>query len=57
MIIETQTLKSKSELQIAIQKMKIGKIVLYENIDKKGFVEIARTRTNLKSISIIIIEH
>jgi len=57
MIIETQTLKSKSELQTAIQKMKIGKIVLYENIDKKGFVEIARTRTNLKSISIIIIEH
>ena len=57
MIIETQTLKSKSELQTAIQKMKIGKIVLYENIDKKGFVEIARTRTHLKSISIIIIEH
>ena len=57
MIIETQKLKSKSELQTAIQKMKIGKIVLYENIDKKGFVEIARTRTNLKSISIIIIEH
>jgi hypothetical protein len=57
MIIEAQTLKSKSELQTAIQKMKIGKIVLYENIDKKGFVEIARTRTNLKSISIIIIEH
>ena len=57
MIIEIQTLKSKSELQTAIQKMKIGKIVLYENIDKKGFVEISRTRTNLKSISVIIIEH
>jgi hypothetical protein len=57
MIIQTQTLKSKSDLQTAIQKMKIGKIVLYENIDKKGFVEIARTRTSLKSISIIIIEH
>jgi len=56
MIIETQTLKSKSDLQLAIQKMKIGKVVLYENIDKKGFVEIAKSRTNLKSISIIIIE-
>jgi len=57
MIIETQTLKSKSNLQSAIQKMKIGKVIIYENIDKKGFVEIARSRTNLKSISIIIIEH
>jgi len=56
MIIETQTLKSKSDLQSAIQKMKIGKVIIYENIDKKGFVEIARSRTNLKSISIIIIE-
>ena len=56
MIIETQTLKSKSDLQSAIQKMKIGKVVLFENIDKKGFIEIARSRTNPKSISIIIIE-
>jgi hypothetical protein len=56
MIIETQTLKSKSDLQSAIQKMKVGKAIVFENIDKKGFVEIARSRTNLKSMSIIIIE-
>jgi len=56
MIIETQTFKSKSELQTAIQKMKIGKIVLYENIDKKGFVEILKRVSTNKSINLIICE-
>jgi hypothetical protein len=56
MIIEIQTLKSKSELQTAIQKMKIGKIVLYENIDKKGFVEILKRVSTNKSINLIICE-
>jgi len=57
MIIESQTLKSKSDLQKAVSALTVSKAVIYKDVDKKELVEIARTRTNVKSISIIIIEH
>ena len=55
MIIESQNIKSKSELQSVLQKMKIGRAVIYQNIDKKGLQEIISS-VSTKKISIIVIE-
>jgi len=56
MIIESQTVKSKSELQTALQKMKIGRAVIYQNVDKKGLQEVLSLNQSSKKLTIVIIE-
>jgi hypothetical protein len=56
MIIESQTVKSKSELQTALQKMKIGRAVIYQNIDQRAAKEIVSHNNLTKSFHIIILE-
>ena len=56
MIIESQNVKSKSELQTAIQKLKIGKAVIYQNVDKKGLQEILSSNQTSKRLTIVVIE-
>lgn len=55
MIIESQTVKSKSELQTVLQKMKIGRAVIYQSVDKKGLQEVISSISTRK-VTVIIIE-
>jgi len=56
MIIETQTLKSKSDLQSAIQKINPKQGTLYMNVDRKKWDEIGKSLDRSKSIQLIILE-
>jgi len=56
MIIESQTVKSKSELQTVLQKMKIARAVIYQNVDKKGLQEVLSLNQTSKKVTIIIVE-
>ena len=56
MIIESQTVKSKSDLQTALQKMRIGRAVIYQNVDKRGLQEILSSNQSSKKLTVIIIE-
>jgi len=56
MIIETQTLKSKSDLQSAIQKINPKQGTLYVNVDRKKWDEIGKSLDRSKSIQLIILE-
>jgi len=56
MIIEKQTFKSKSELQTALQKLKVNKSVFFPSVDKKGLQEIIISSQPSKRIAVIIIE-
>ena len=55
MIVEKQTVKSKSELQAVIQKIKLGKAMIYKPSDKRQFFEIASDISSFKNIAVIII--
>ena len=56
MIIESQTVKTKSELQTVIQKMRMSKAVIYQNVDKKGLQEILSSNQLSKKVTVLIIE-
>lgn len=53
MLIETQLVRSKSELLNEIQRMPIAKAVVYRNVDKKAWEKIARELPNANSVVII----
>ena len=55
MIVEKQTVKSKSELQAVIQKTRLGKAMIYKPSDKRQFFEIASDISDFKNIAVIII--
>ena len=58
MIIETQIIKSKSELQSAITKLNVSKSKIYEGINSKSldavFADIKKS--NGRQMTIIVIE-
>ena len=56
MIIETQIIKSKSELQSAIQKLKINRATIYQEVDRKKWDEIGKKLDRSRPIDIIIVE-
>jgi hypothetical protein len=56
MIIEKQTVKSKSELQAVIQKERIGSSILYKGLQKKDLIEVLSSIKSPKQILVIIIE-
>ena len=56
MIIESQAVKSKSEEQSVLKKMKIGRAVIYQSIDKKGLQEILSSNQSSKNLTIVVIE-
>jgi hypothetical protein len=56
MIIEIQTLKSKSELQTAIQKLNPKQATLYLNVDRKKLEEIGKQLDRSRSFELLILE-
>ena len=50
MLIETQIVRSKSELLSELQRMSIAKAVVYRNVDKKAWEAIARAHDDAKVV-------
>lgn len=58
MIIETQTFKSKSELQSSITKLNVSKSKIYEGINSKSLDAVVADikKTTGRQMTIIVIE-
>lgn len=55
MLIETQVVRSKSELVKEIQRMTIAKAVVYRNVDRKAWEQIANQHTG-KRVAFVLIQ-
>ena len=53
MLIETQVVRSKSELLKEIQRMPIAKAVVYRNVDRKAWDAIAKQHQGTVAVTII----
>lgn len=53
MLIETQVIRSKSELLNEIQRMTVAKAVVYRNVDKKTWEQIAKQHQGGRAVVII----
>ena len=54
MLIETQVVRSKSELLKEIQRMPIAKAVVYRNVDRKAWEQIAKEHQGARVIITVI---
>ena len=54
MLIETQVVRSKSELLNEIQRMPIAKAVVYRNVDRKAWEHITTSAHGAKAVVILV---
>lgn len=54
MLIETQVVRSKSELLNEIQRMTVAKAVVYRNVDRKAWEQIAREHQGGRVTAVIV---
>jgi hypothetical protein len=50
MLIETQVVRSKSELLKELQGLPVTKAVIYRNVDRKAWEEIAKVHQGLRLV-------
>lgn len=53
MLIETQVVRSKSELLSELQRIPIAKAVVYRNVDKRAWEQIAREHQGARVVVIV----
>ena len=53
MLIETQVVRSKSDLVNEIQKMSIAKAVVYRNVDRKAWEQIAKEHRGVRAVAVV----
>ena len=53
MLIETQIAHSKSELLRELQGLPVTKAVIYRNVDKKAWEQIAKEHRSMRSVVVI----
>ena len=54
MLIETQVVRSKSELSNEIQRMPIAKAVVYRNFDSKAWQQIVKEHQGVRGVIVVI---
>ena len=54
MLIETQVVRSKSELLKELQRLLVTKAVIYRNVDKKAWEQIAKEHQSVRVVVIPI---
>lgn len=54
MLIETQVVRSKSELLKELQRIPIAKAVVYRSVDKKAWEQIAREHPSATFIVVVL---
>ena len=50
MLIETQLVRSKSELLKELQRIPIAKAVIYRNVDKRAWEQIAKEHSGVRVV-------
>ena len=53
MLIETQVVRSKSELLKELQGLPVTKAVIYRNVDRKAWEQIAKKHQGMKLLVVI----
>ncbi len=53
MLIETQVVRSKSELMKELQGLPVTKAFMYRNVDRKAWEQIAKEHPSLSTVAII----
>ena len=54
MLIETQVVRSKSELLKELQGLPVTKAVIYRNVDRKAWEQIAKEHQTPRAVCIIL---
>lgn len=54
MLVETQVVRSKPELMSVIQRMTISQAVVYRNVDKKAWGQIAKGHLGAIVVAVIV---
>lgn len=54
MLIETQVVRSKSELVKELQGLPVTKAVIYRNVDKKAWEEIAKGHQGVRVVVVAV---
>ena len=54
MLIETQVVRSKSELLKELQGLPVSKAVIYRNVDRKAWEQIAREHQGQKVVVVVV---
>lgn len=54
MLIETQVIRSKSELLKELQGLPVTKAVIYRNVDRKAWEQIAREHQSVRVVVTVI---
>lgn len=53
MLIETQVVRSKSESMKEVQALSVTKALIYRNVDKKSWDEIAKTHQGVRALVVV----
>ncbi len=53
MLIETQVVRSKSELLKELQALPVTKAVIYRNVDKKAWEQIAKAHSSTATLILV----
>lgn len=53
MLIETQVIRSKSELLKVLQGLPVAKAVIYRNVDRKAWEQIAKEHQGVRVVVVI----
>ena len=53
MLIETQVVRSKSELLKELQGLPVTKAVIYRNVDKKAWEQISKEHLGVKVVAVL----
>jgi hypothetical protein len=54
MLIETQVIRSKSELLKELQGLPVTKAVIYRNVDRKAWEQIAKERQGARVVLLVV---
>ena len=55
MLIETQVVRSKSELLKELQGFPVTKAVIYRNVDRKAWEQIAKEHQGVRMVGVVIV--
>ena len=56
MLIETQVVRSKSELLKELQGLPINKAVIYSNVDRKAWEQIGKEHQGVRATTLIVVQ-
>ena len=54
MLIETQVVRSKSELLKELQGLPVSKAVIYRNVDRKAWEQIAKEHQVVRAVAVVV---